>query len=280
MKKCAITRKRVMRKGAFMRLFYGILTVCSLLFCAGTSLQAVESKTNAVLQEQEGNKIITSFSQAKQQLKKVYVDHLETFYCRAPYLANGTVIHPEGFKTPKYAKRSEKMEWEHIVPAENFGRGFDPWRVGHPDCVDKRGKPFKGRKCAEKVSKEFQLMVSDMYNLVPAIGAVNAMRSNFNFTEMHPSVESTFGTCAVKIVDRQVEPTEYTKGAIARTYFYIESAYPTFKISNKMRKLLHVWDKRYPVDKWECERAQRIEKIQKNKNHIVIDQCRVFGFIE
>ena len=142
---------------------------------------------------------------------------------------DGSVIHPEGFESPKFAKRSQKIEWEHIVPAENFGRGFPEWREGHADCVDAKGKPFKGRKCAEKVNEDFQYMVSDMYNLVPAIGSVNAMRSNFNFTEMHPSVENTFGSCPVKIVDRTVEPAEYSKGSIARTYFYIESKYPTMK---------------------------------------------------
>lgn len=227
-----------------------------------------------------GNKTINSFAEAKRQLKKVYADHQVTFYCNASYKKDGSVIHPEGFESPKFAKRSQKIEWEHIVPAENFGRGFPEWREGHADCVDAKGKPFKGRKCAEKVNEDFQYMVSDMYNLVPAIGSVNAMRSNFNFTEMHPSVENTFGSCPVKIVDRTVEPAEYSKGSIARTYFYIESKYPTFKISDKMRKLLSVWNKRYPVDEWECERALRIEKIQKNRNDVVMEQCRLLGIIQ
>ncbi len=250
-----------------MRAFQGVLLAFILLF------SGVEAFA-------EGNKTIDSFSEAKRQLKKVYVDHMQTFYCLAPYKKDGTVVHPEGFLSPKYEKRSTKIEWEHIVPAENFGRGFPEWREGHAECIDSKGKPYKGRKCAEKVNKEFQFMVSDMYNLVPAIGSVNAMRSNFNFTEMHPSVQNTFGSCPVKIVGRTVEPGEYSKGQIARTYFYIESKYPTFKISDKMRKLLSVWNKRYPVDEWECERALRIEKIQKNRNDIVMDQCKIFGFIK
>ena len=250
-----------------MRAFQGVLLAFILLF----------SGTEAIA---EGNKTIDSFSEAKRQLKKVYADHRQTFYCLASYQKDGTVVQPEGFLSPKYEKRSTKIEWEHIVPAENFGRGFPEWHEGHADCVDSKGKPYKGRKCAEKVNKEFQFMVSDMYNLVPAIGSVNAMRSNFNFTELHPSVENTFGSCPVKIVGRTVEPGEYSKGHIARTYFYIESKYPTFKISDKMRKLLSVWNKRYPVDEWECERALRIEKIQKNRNDIVMDQCKIFGFVK
>lgn len=228
---------------------------------------------------ESGNKTIHSFTKAKHLLKDIYADYSKTFYCMADYLPNGTVIHPEGFVSPKFAKRSKKIEWEHIVPAENFGRGFTEWREGHPLCVDKKGKPFKGRKCAEKVNKEFRLMLSDMYNLVPAIGSVNALRSNLNFTEMHPSVKSAFGTCLLKIYENQVEPPEWTKGAIARTYFYVEMVYPSFKISDKMRKLLTIWDKRYPVDAWECERAKRIKAIQKNTNPILEKQCRLSGFM-
>ena len=33
------------------------------------------------------------------------------------------------------------------------------------------------------------------------------------------------------------------------------------------------WDKMYPVDAWECKRAQRIEKIQKNENSFVKEAC-------
>lgn len=228
----------------------------------------------------KGNQTIETFREAKKQLAKVYADHRQTFYCKADFLEDGTVIHPEGFVSPKHAKRSKKIEWEHIVPAENFGRAFVEWREGHPDCVDSKGKPFKGRKCAEKVNKEFQRMLSDMYNLVPAIGSVNALRSNYNFVELSPETANTFGTCPVKISGRAVEPASYSKGSIARTYFYIESKYPTFRISKKMRNTLTIWDQKYPVDEWECKRAQRIEKIQRNTNNIVIDQCKLFGFLE
>lgn len=45
-------------------------------------------------------------------------------------------------------------------------------------CIDNRGAPFKGRKCAEKSNITFRLMQSDMYNLFPVIGAVNAEQGN------------------------------------------------------------------------------------------------------
>jgi len=58
----------------------------------------------------------------------------------------------------------------------NFGRTFKEWRDGNAQCVNSKGKSFKGRRCAEKVNKEYRYMQADMFNLYPAIGAVNALR--------------------------------------------------------------------------------------------------------
>ena len=220
-----------------------------------------------------GNSTNDSFSQSKKYLKEVYADHRETIYCKAKFNTDNTIILPEGFETKSHQKRSKRIEWEHIVPAENFGRTFSEWRDGHPDCVDSKGKNFKGRKCAEKVNYEYRLMQADMHNLFPAIGSVNAKRSNFYFVELPSNTPNSFGSCAMNIQDKKAEPPHYAKGVIARTYFYMEDAYPRYKISHKMRKMLQVWEKEHPVDNWECVRSRRIEKIQGNPNNIVKNKC-------
>lgn len=84
------------------------------------------------------------------------------------------------------------------MPAENFGRTFVEWREGNNACVNSKGKAFKGRRCTEKVNYEYRHMQADMFNLYPAIGAVNALRSNYNFT-MLPGEASDFGSCEMKI---------------------------------------------------------------------------------
>jgi deoxyribonuclease I len=33
-----------------------------------------------------------------------------------------------GFVTNKYKNRAAKIDWEHVVPAENFGQTFKEWR--------------------------------------------------------------------------------------------------------------------------------------------------------
>ena len=219
------------------------------------------------------NTTITSFNKAKKTLEKeVYFDHRETLYCSAGFDDKKYVIPPNGFETTKYLKRSKKIEWEHAVPAENFGRTFSEWRNGDQACVDSKGKAFKGRKCTEKVNKEYRHMQADMYNLYPAIGAVNALRSNYNFT-MLPSEKSDFGSCAMKIADKKAEPPESARGRIARTYLYMDETYKRYKMSKAQKQLMNAWDKMYPVSGWECERAERISKLQNNQNNIVKSRC-------
>lgn len=225
-----------------------------------------------------GNTEIESFTKAKRLLEReVYFDHRVTLYCGAAFDARKNVTLPEGFTTPKHAKRARRVEWEHVVPAENFGRAFVEWREGADVCVDNKGKAFKGRKCAEKANAAFRYMQADLYNLYPAIGAVNAMRSNYRYS-MLPGSPATFGTCSMKIDGRRAEPPEAARGTIARTVLYMADAYQgVYRLSNQDRRLMEAWDRQYPVDAWECTRARRIEAIQGNPNERVKEACSRAG---
>lgn len=223
------------------------------------------------------NHEIESFSKAKKILERnIYNNHRSTLYCRAVFDSNKKVILPEGFTTTKYIKRSKKIEWEHVVPAENFGRTFSEWRDGHSLCINSKGKAFKGRKCAEKVNSEYRYMQSDMFNLYPAIGAVNALRSNYNFTILS-AVKSDFGSCDMKIDNSKAEPPEVSRGQIARTYLYMEAAYKRYNMSKSQRKLMSAWDKMHPVTTWECTRAKKISMFQKSDNIVVTSRCESAG---
>jgi deoxyribonuclease-1 len=55
---------------------------------------------------------------------------------------------------------------------------------------------------------------------------------------------------------------------------YMDSVYPGRGIiSKKNRKHFELWNKSDPVDQWECERAKRIERIQGNRNEVVMENC-------
>lgn len=225
----------------------------------------------------QGNTTNDSFTSAKKILERqVYMDHRVSFYCGASFDAQKRVILPEGFIIFGHEKRATKIEWEHAVPAEHFGRIFSAWREGDAQCVDNRGKVFKGRKCAEKMDIDYRYMQADMYNLFPAIGAVNALRSNKQYSEL-PAVQSAFGTCKARIDGNRFEPPERAKGQAARAALYMDETYPQYKLSRQQRQLFQAWDKAHPVDQWECTRAKRIEILQGNDNRFVKTLCQKAG---
>lgn len=244
----------------------------------------------------KGNKHSQSLYAVKKEMAdKVYYDHRRTLYCDAEYDKFKRIKRLQGFRLPDIRKvdfrvydiseeelqlKAERMEWEHIVPAENFGRTFKEWNSGHSNCVSRKGKPYKGRGCAEQESEEFRYMYTDMYNLYPSIGAVNYLRANFNFTQFNEkdSISSIFGSCMMKISKNRVEPRDDIKGMIARTYFYMEKSYPRYKIGEPMRSILKVWDMKFPINEWECKRAYRIEKLQGNANEIIKSTCTDKGW--
>jgi deoxyribonuclease-1 len=102
-----------------------------------------------------------SFSKAKKLAAKVYAGHQTTFYCGCAYTGKKVDLASCGYKVKKSAKRAKRLEWEHVVPAHAFGQSFKEWRDGHPECVDKKGKPFKGRNCARKMAIPFRFMEAD-----------------------------------------------------------------------------------------------------------------------
>jgi len=113
-------------------------------------------------------------------------------------------------------------------------------------------------------------MQADMHNLVPAIGELNADRSNFRYGLIEGE-KRFYGEAIDFEVDfkrRVAEPADNIKGNIARTYFYFEKQYG-MKISKKDKKLFKAWDKLDPVDNWERKRNRLISKYQGNKNPFI-----------
>ncbi len=230
-----------------------------------------------VLAFASGNITNDSFNAAKRMLEhQVYFDHRMTIYCGAKFNAQKRVTLPAAFTAAAHEKRATRVEWEHAVPAENFGRAFPEWRDGHPECVNRNGKPFKGRRCAEKVNMEYRHMQADMYNLFPAIGAVNAVRSNKQYSTL-PGSASAFGSCPAKVDGKRFEPPDRAKGQVARAALYMADSYPKYRLSRQQLQLFEAWDKMYSVDAWECTRVKRIEKLQGNENARVKEACQQAG---
>jgi deoxyribonuclease-1 len=208
----------------------------------------------------------TSFYQAKKRAKEIYSRSLPTtsFYCGCDIKINGkkwqTDFSSCGYLVRKQEKRAARIEWEHIVPAWEFGHQRLCWQEG-------------GRKNCGKKDKLFKKMESDLHNLVPAIGEVNGDRSNYRFSQWNATPEQ-YGQCdmVIDFKSRKAEPPSYTRGQIARTYLYMQQAYD-LKIAKSQLKLFKAWDKTYPVDTIECKRDKEIAQTQGNHNPFVKNNC-------
>lgn len=219
----------------------------------------------------DGNHTISSFEASKRRLPDLFAGHEETFYCGCSYNGDEVDLESCGYVPRKNEDRARRIEWEHVVPAQAFGQSFASWRDGHPDCVDSKGEPYKGRRCAEKVDEDFRRMEADLYNLRPAIGEVNGDRSNFT-PAMLEGEPREYGKCDVEIdfsADK-FEPRPKVRGDIARTYLYMDWAYPRRGvISSKNRKLFEAWAKEDPADAAEKDWARRVQKVQGNRNPFI-----------
>ncbi|MDU7374117.1 MAG: endonuclease, partial [Klebsiella michiganensis] len=140
---------------------------------------------------------INSFSQAKTAGVKVNADAPGDFYCGCKINWQGKkgVIDLEscGYKVRKNENRASRVEWEHVVPAWQFGHQRQCWQDG-------------GRKNCAK-DPEYRKMESDMHNLQPAVGEVNGDRANFMYSQWNGG-EGQYGQCAMKVdfKDKVAEP--------------------------------------------------------------------------
>lgn len=207
----------------------------------------------------------SDFDESKRELIKIYErlgsSYQYDFYCNAPFKANkkGKYTKFEIIKSDLYTPRNEytkkgkinqrtkRIEWEHIMPAHNFGRHLPYWKDG-------------GRKAC-KDDKLFNKMEADKQNLVPAIGEINGDRSNYRYAQAPKDLDfNQYGNCQVytDFKNKRFYPAGYSKGYIARSYLYMSKTY-NIRLSDQERKLMEAWDKQYPMSEKERIIRERLK---------------------
>ncbi|WP_083986022.1 endonuclease [Helicobacter enhydrae] len=205
----------------------------------------------------------SSFREAKLKLKEMYRQlgkaYQKDFYCQAPFkiTSSGLIVQDSDRFTPRATKqkkqkqqkkrrkikRCKRIEWEHIMPAQNFGQHFACWR-------EAKAKGIDSRRYCEKTSPKFAQMEADLYNLVPAIGQINGDRSNFRYAQDTEGMTfGQYGKCQVKSdpAHKRFYPADYSKGFIARTYLYMSKKYH-IPLSKQEYSLMRAWDKKISDD--------------------------------
>jgi len=217
----------------------------------------------------------SSFSKAKRIAVEIHADHTITFYCGCAYKPNAKGTSGDidedscGIKPRKNVKRADRVEWEHIVPAYQFGQQRSCWKEGNEVCVKKNGKAYKGRRCCGKANKEFKAMEADLFNLVPAAGELNGDRSNFRFG-LIDGEERKYGACNFEVDSsaKVAEPPEERQGEIARAYLYMNKIWG-MELDPDRKSMYETWHQNDPVESWEIEWSRRIIEIQKVKNPFI-----------
>lgn len=204
---------------------------------------------------------IRDFDTAKTHLRKLF-SRGRDFYCSCSYdFTKRPHVDPSSCGLRSKTARAKRIEWEHVVPASFYGRQFSAWKKGDRSC---RGRNQRGRECARKVSPNFRQIEGDMYNLVPAVGELNAVRGDSSFGEI-PGEPREYGACDFETLANTTEPKPDIRGNIARIYFYMDARYPDFGIVHASNQsMLQDWAEADPMDAAERERVAKIERIQGN----------------
>lgn len=205
------------------------------------------------------------FDSAKRIAARIFADEHADFYCNCPIQWSGGKgqidLKSCGYQVRKNGPRALRVEWEHVVPAQQFGAGRACWKNG-------------GREHCGDTDAKFRQIEANLFNLRPALGEVNGDRAHFRFAEL-PNVKPQHGACPVRIdFSRQLaEPRFEVRGDIARIYFYMADRYK-LALSEAEQKLFLRWNTEDPVDDRELTLMRRTAQQMGHSNDFVTGEKR------
>ena len=200
-----------------------------------------------------------TFARAKLVAGQIFSDNRQTLYCGCTFNRKNQInLNSCSMQSARNKPRALRVEWEHMMPAENFGRHFACWR--EPLCVQ-RGKRYKGRRCCQKIDADYRRIEAELYNLWPAVGLVNQARSNYRFSAL--GSRAPFHGCDFSYdrTARRVEPADSAKGIVARANLFVAEHYG-IRLSKAQRQLFLLWDKQFPPEPRELLWASRVAAIE------------------
>jgi deoxyribonuclease-1 len=220
------------------------------------SVNAISADTG-----KRSEKVVT-FTTAKNKLySKVYRNSGETLYCGCDWSNRKTDLQSCGLQSyfpKKQRKRSSRTEAEHAIPASWLLKVNGKFR----QCaIDSKKVKESAREYCKKHDIEYKQAHNDLVNLFPAVGQINADRSNKPFVETVKNKVKSYGKCDIQIGSRGIIPPPDRKGDIARVAFYMGDKYGV-TYSKRQLDLFKAWDKSDPVSAKERALNKRIIQVQ------------------
>ena len=225
-----------------------------------------------------------SFTTAKKRAAEIHADRQTTVYCGCAYNDDNQIDAAScGYSprvpvtsTGKLNVRTTRVEWEHLVPASRFGQMRICWneREKYPDCRKSDGGLLSGRACCRRVDPVFQAMEGDLNNLWPAVGELNADRSDKEPLELEGEPRE-YGKCDFETSSDFFEPAPSTRGAVARAYLYFWQTWG-MELTDAERTRFMEWNLADPPTDWELERDGRVRMVQHVGNNWIADHPYAF----
>lgn len=207
-----------------------------------------------------------TFREAKRFLMSdVHRPGEKDYYCGCEIQAQGRKWRVDwqacGLVPRRDAERAGRIEWEHVVPASEFGRQRACWREG-------------GRRNCTRNDPVFSAMEGDPYNLLPVVGEVNGDRGNLKFGMVPEQAGQGYGACGSRVDFKAgvFMPRLDARGDVARTYLYFRERYG-LKLARQSEQLYVAWGRADPVDARECRRARVIAHKTGIENPILAAAC-------
>ena len=202
------------------------------------------------------------FSKVKKKMySKVFNNQGTTLYCDCDWTKKKVDLATCGLNNyfpKKHRKRASRTEAEHIIPASWMLKVNKKLRQCAIDA--KKHKESKREYCA-KHDKHFKKAHNDLVNLYPAVGQVNADRSNKPFLDKVKTEKDSYGKCKAISGSRGFVPPANRKGDIARVAFYMAKTYDVV-YSKRQQALFEAWDKLDPLSEEERAHNARVVKAQ------------------
>jgi len=205
---------------------------------------------------------IPSFSSAKKTLyKKIHNNQGETFYCGCQWQNKKVDLAAcglDGYFDENETTRSLRTEAEHIIPASWMLKVDDVYRACAVEA--KRLGKNKRRYC-RKHDDDYKKAHNDLVNLVPAVGQINADRSNKPYVTRVESLKDAYLHCTAVNGRSGFVPPDHVKGDIARIAFYMDAQYGV-QYSDDQQALFEHWAEIDPVSDDEIKHHNKINDVQ------------------
>lgn len=198
-------------------------------------------------------------------MMRIFKSDNETFYCGCKFNQDKTINFGSCYQPINKFLNRKKIEQEHVVPASFFGQGRSCWKK--PIECKKSNNKFKGnRECCRATDPEFKKAEADLHNFKPAIGQLNASRSNKPYGII-PGNNLT-GGCDFELTKDLAEPSENIRGDIARIFFYMADTW-NMPLSDEGRAMYRSWSNADPVTAQEKKINKLVCEAQGNSNNFV-----------